>query len=133
MSEPALSPEAADRFDHPHPATEPAELSLLERVQFHRLSLIEEVSYRPQQVSLGKVVGVVLLRQRFKDGAPCGVVAEELPCFGVVVQVAGHVGWLVEGLEKLDAVGLEMFSRKTLELFRSVTIESVRRQGAANG
>lgn len=133
----ALSPLEADRFDHPHPDAVPAQLSGQELAEFVELSMIEEVQYPQAQTTCGEIVGVVLLRRRLHDGHPvAGLVAQEIPTFGIVMETGGHVGWMVQGLRRLTAANLEQFSRKSLELFRGVTVEMVLRDskvGASHG
>jgi len=78
---------------------------------------------------LGEVVGVAVLRRRFHGSEQLDqLVAQKLPCFGVITEINGHVGWLAKGLTSLSTESLEGFSRKTLELFRAVTREGLRRQ-----
>lgn len=132
MAEP-ITPEAADRFDHPHPISVAAQLSDQEQTEFIRLSLVEEVNYPAEVVSYGEVVGVVVLRRCFHGGKPGGLVAQEVPTFGVVMEYEGHVGWLVQGLQRLTRTNLEQFSRKQLEAFRAITREMLEREGKLGG
>lgn len=125
---PALPPSASDRFDHPHPDTTLNPFTPDEDLEFAMLSSIEDLKVPPPTAHLSEVVGVVLLRRRrFEGDASDHLVAQELPTWGVVTEINGHVGWLAKGLKLLDRKGLEGFSRKSLELFRAVTREDLTR------